>query len=365
MTKPNRFSFIDDMRGLVVVMMGVGHSSYYFHSMWKSLDYTDPFFDNLAQFLIRYQGYLCAPGFLMLAGAMVWLSYFRGRSKGLTPGFLRAKFIKRGLFLLVVQAVWVNASWGGFRMLRLFHMGVIGCIGFSVMMLALLVSFRWQIRLAIGLGITALMPVLINIPYDPEITWRWALAQTFIDAGSFNVYPVVPWFALAVLGSVMAEGWFVRWEGSARTRNTLFWGLFALAAGAVIRLIGGYGNTFAFDGFGTFSYFLDQKYPPNIVHHFWVFGGVCLWIAFFMATGSKLKVLLHPLKVYGSVPLFYYMVHIPLLAIFAKRLGFFYREGETVAVFVGWIGLLIVMYPLCRWYGALRQRTNNPIIKML
>ncbi len=364
MSKTRRYGFIDDMRGLVVVMMALGHSSYYFHSMWKSLDYTDPFFDNLSQFLIRFQGYLCAPGFLILAGAMVWLSFFRSRARGLSAGAIRMKFIKRGLFLILVQMTWVNASWSGFRSFRLFHMGIISCIGISVILLSLIVAFRWQMRLAIGMAITAALPVLINIPYDMDHTLQQALAQTWVDAGKFNVYPVLPWFALAALGSVIGEAWFVRWKEKAAL-YTLAVAVAALLLGTMLRVREGYGTTFSCDAVGTYSFYLIQKYPPNVVHNLWAFGGINLWMSFLVGVGPRIEGLLRPLKVYGSVPLFFYMLHIPILAIFAKRLGFFYRQGGTGAVFLGWIGLLLIMYPLCKAYGALRSRTTNPIVRML
>ncbi len=366
MPKSERYPFIDYMRGLVVVLMGFGHSSYYFHAMWKSLDYTDPFFDNFSQFWIRYQGYICAPGFLILAGAMVWLSFHRGLAKGASPWSIRWRLIKRGLFLLVVQSVWVNASWSAFRTLRLFHMGIIGCIGISVILLSLIVAMRWQIRLAIGLGLTAAQALLIRIPYDETNLLMRSLMQTWIDAGSFNVYPVLPWFALAALGTVIAEGWFLRWEDTRKKAlYTLGIGALSIAIGIALRMFGGIWNTFSYDGFGTFSFFLIQKYPPNVVHNFWVFGAIAIWSGLFILLGSRMTGLLRPLKVYGSVALFFYMVHIPLLALFAKRLGLFYREGGSLAVVLGWIGLLLVMYPLCKAYDSLRRRTQNPILRML
>lgn len=366
MTNRERYTFIDYMRGLVVVMMAFGHSSYYFHSMWKSLDYTDPFFDNLSQFLMRYQGYLCAPGFLILAGAMVWLSFHRRIGKGATPGSIRKHLITRGLFLLVVQAVWVNQSWSAFERFRFFHMGIIGCIGISVILLSLIVQMRWTIRLGIGLGLSVAQAFLIQIPYDKTDTFQQALMQTWIDAGSFNVYPVLPWFALAALGSVMAEGWFLRWQtGRQQALYTIGVGLASIGIGTILRLLNGFGTTFSFDAFGTFSFFLIQKYPPNVVHNFWVFGGICLWSGFFITLGSRLKVVLSPLRVYGSAPLFFYMTHIVVLAIFAKRLNLFYREGGGVAVILGFFGLLFVMYPLCKAFGKLKATTKNPIIKMI
>ena len=75
-----RLDFIDQFRGLVGVLMLFGHSGYYFNAVWLSLSPEDPFFSSMAQFVLRYVGYLCAPGFLMMNGAMVWYSYTRRRA---------------------------------------------------------------------------------------------------------------------------------------------------------------------------------------------------------------------------------------------------------------------------------------------
>jgi len=45
--------------------MLLGHSSYYFNSIWLYLDPADPLIPNWEQFILRYIGYICAPGFLM------------------------------------------------------------------------------------------------------------------------------------------------------------------------------------------------------------------------------------------------------------------------------------------------------------
>ena len=74
---------------------------------------------------------------------------------------------------------------------------------------------------------------------------------------------------------------------------------------------------------------------------------------------------LKPFGIVGKVPLFFYAVHIPLLAIFTKRLGIYYREGAVLASFVGLVGLLAVMFPLAIWFGGVKKRTKNRLIKMI
>ena len=58
-----------------------------FNSAWLSLDPIDPFFDTTPQFLIRYMGYLCAPGFLMMNGRLPNTNNVNTRSRILYPGW--------------------------------------------------------------------------------------------------------------------------------------------------------------------------------------------------------------------------------------------------------------------------------------
>ena len=192
--------------------MLLGHSSYYFNSVWKYLDPLDPLFADWGQFFVRYIGYLCAPGFLMMNGAMVWWAFTKRVTKGISPAEARWHLIQRGLFLVLVQITWVNSSWSGFSQLRLDHLGIIAAIGLSMILLTFIVHWKWHYRIATAAVILLLHPFLIQISFDTSDTLSAVLMQTFIDSGSFNKYPVLPWFSLAILGSVMATGWLKEWK---------------------------------------------------------------------------------------------------------------------------------------------------------
>lgn len=368
-----RFPFIDQFRGLVGVMMALGHSSYYFNAVWKSLDPLDPFFSSFGQFALRYMGYLCAPGFLMMNGAMTWYSYQSRRRSGHTDWQAKWHLIQRGLFLVVFQVLWVNQSWGGFKMfpggLRYFrpdHIGIIACIGLSMCFLALFVNARWQVRLAVALGAFAIHPLLLRIPYDPNNPVAMVVMQTFIDSGEFNKYPVIPWFGLATMGSVMATGWLSGWKTA---RQRISWSLVialaSLALGALVRLGRGYGNIYPFSELGHYSFFLDQKYPPSLYHNLWFFGAVVFMMAVIQMIGSLVPRLLQPLATIGRVPLFFYGVHIAILGIVSKRMGLYYHEGGVAASLIGWVVLLIVMYPLALWFARVKTRSKNYLIQMI
>lgn len=362
--KKARFTFIDEFRGLIGVMMALGHANYYFNSAWKTLDPLDPFFSNTPQFLLRYMGYLCAPGFLMMSGAMVYYVFWRRNRNGESRSHIRWGFVQRGLFLVLVQLIWVNSSWGGFTRLRLNHFGIIATIGISMILLAYMATWSWKWRATLAAALFVGHPFLLNIPYDHSAPIHFVM-QLFIDAGDFTKYPLIPWFALALVGSVMSHFWFEVWlDPDKRARNSLAVGLSLVALAYVVRLGQGFGNIFEWDTFFSYSFFLVQKYPPSLAHQLWLSGTVISLVGVFSWIDHRTPIL-RPLAKVGQVPLFFYCVHIPLLALFAKRLGLFYHEGAVIASLVGWVGLLIVMYPLAIWFGGVKRRNKSWFVRMM
>jgi len=370
MNKPagdkKRFLYIDQFRGLVVILMLLDHASYYFDSVWKHFDPLDPVFDSWGQFIVRYLPYLCAPGFLMMAGAMVWWSYHQRVEKGTQPGKARWHLIQRGLFLVLLQVTWVNSSWGGFRTFDLIHIGIIACIGISMIFLTFFVNAHWIVRLAIGLAALLIHPFLLKIPYGEEGTLSYFVMQTFVDAGDFNKYPVLPWFALAVLGSVMAEGWLKFWQTDRkRILMSLVIGLAAMVLSLIVRIGMEYGNIFSYSNVGSFSFFYDQKYPPSLFMNLWFFGMVVIGIALFIVIGRVAPGVLAVFSIPGKVALFFYGMHIAIMGVFVKRLNFQYREGGITETLIGLAVMLLIMLPLCKWFYGIKRRSKNPIIQMI
>ncbi|MBU1072911.1 hypothetical protein KKG45_06670 [bacterium] len=127
---------------------------------------------------------------------------------------------------------------------------------------------------------------------------------------------------------------------------------------------GGYGNIFPHGEFLSWAFLLVQKYPPSLAHQLWFAGAVIFMVGLFCRMGMYTK-LLRPFAIVGRVPMFFYAVHIPLLAIFTRRFGVYYREGEVLASFVGLVGLLAVMMPLAIWFGGVKRRSRNWFIRMI
>ena len=361
-----RFHFVDQFRGFIGVLMLMGHSSYYLNSIWKNLDPFDPIFPSWGQFALRYAGYLCAPGFLMMAGAMVWWSYHKRIEKGITHRTARWHLIQRGLFLILAQMTWVNSSWSGFKVFQPWHFGIIASIGISMILLSLIIHWKWPLRLLVALSILIIHPFLLNISYDPDNIFMQVVMQTFVDAGKFNKYPVLPWFAMAILGSVMASGWLRIWKTNAQR---IYWSL--SIAGAVfllaifVRMGRAYGNIYPFSDFASWSFFLDQKYPPSLFMNLWFFASVVLGVGIFISIGTLSPKILNVFSIPGKVPLFFYAMHLGILGLFVKRADWFYREGELWMTFVGVGLMLVVMLPLCNWFYGVKRRSSNYFIQMI
>jgi uncharacterized membrane protein len=346
--------------------MLVDHCSYYLNSTLEFLDPLDPLFANWGQVVLRYVSYLCAPGFLLINGAMVWWFYYRRKNKGMSNWAIRKHLIQRGLFLILLQMTWVNSSWSGFNRFDPWHLGIIACIGFSMIFQSLIVNWRWELQLAVAVFILLLHPILIKIPYSPGDNLPTVFMQTFIDAGDFNKYPVIPWFAVALLGSVMAHGWLKAWDTD---RRRIYWGTIigasAIIVSIIIRMLRGYGNIFPFSDFGSYSFFFDQKYPPSLYFILWFFGWSILVISLFIAFNKYFKRMFMVLDITGKVALFFYCMHIAILGIFSKRIGIYYHELDIAGTLIGVVIMMVIMVPLSKWFYKIKSRSKNFIIRMM
>jgi len=346
--------------------MLVDHCSYYLNSTWEFLDPLDPLFASWGQVVLRYVSYLCAPGFLLINGAMVWWFYYRRKNKGLNNWSIRKELIQRGFFLILLQMTWVNSSWSGFNRFDPFHLGIIACIGFSMIFQSFIVNWRWELQLAVAVIILLLHPILIKIPYNPGDNLPTVLMQTFIDAGDFNKYPVIPWFAVALLGSVMAHGWLKAWDSD---KKRIYWGTIigacAIIVSILIRMLRGYGNIFPFSDFGSYSFFFDQKYSPSLYFNLWFFGWSVLVITLFIAISKFFPKVFLIFDITGKTALFFYCIHIAILGIFSKRIGIYYHQGEITETLIGVVIMMLIMVPLSKWFFKFKSRSSNPIIRMI
>jgi uncharacterized membrane protein len=138
-------------------------------------------------------------------------------------------------------------------------------------------------------------------------------------------------------------------------------GLGFLSAFLVIRYLDGFGNILPRMG-NTWIDFLNLvKYPPSITFTLLTMGLNLILLGLFAMTSEKVQTFFYPLVVYGRAPLFFYVVHLFLYA----GLGLWLTPGGTslVAMYPYWLLGLLILFPVCLFYGWLRQRpTANRVL---
>jgi uncharacterized membrane protein len=190
-------------------------------------------------------------------------------------------------------------------------------------------------------------------------------------------YPFIPW--IGVMASGYAFGAFYEWDAARRRKWLVRVGLGAIALFVLLRATNLYGNLLPRPPqptvVRTILAALDcTKYPPSLSYLLMTLGPGLLLLAWFeRGTPSGLK----PALVYGRVPFFYYMLHIPLIHGLSSAY-FHWRYGR--ADFVGflptgpapadagfslaatclvWIGVVAALYPACRWFVGFKQRRRD------
>src|SRR6201999_927979 len=84
-----------------------------------------------AEFLTRWISHLCAPTFVLLAGAALALSSERRRDRPGQTGVI----VRRGLILAILDPLWMSLAFSGYHG---FYIQVLYAIGLSLVLMAFL-----------------------------------------------------------------------------------------------------------------------------------------------------------------------------------------------------------------------------------
>lgn len=391
-----RISEIDMLRGLVIVLMALDHvRDYFFNGGGFNGDPLDPNSTTAWLYTTRWITHLCAPTFVFLSGVSAYLQFAKGKT---TPN-LALFLLTRGLWLIFLEATILSFGWSfGFPYPLFFQ--VIWAIGWSMVALAGLIWLPRMAVLAIGVVIVAGHNLLD--PINAAQLGEFGLLWTFLhDGGPIMMgdqpigllgYPVLPWIGVIALGYGMGA---IFLEPPAKRDRTIFLiGLGMLAAFLVLRGTMIYGDPmFATGPEGEFRdwrtqnsfgaalmVFLDvQKYPPSLQFVLVTLGLVfVLWPLLSRLPKPARSVL----NTFGAVPFFFYVLHIYLvhgLAIAANAAmgqpvaGYFdyminvFTAPEKFAgagfslpwVYVAWIVVLALLYPLCLYWQQLKTRRRD------
>jgi hypothetical protein len=122
------------------------------------------------------------------------------------------------------------------------------------------------------------------------------------------------------------------------------------------------------------SFINCEKYPPSLLYLAMTLGPALLLLAAFERARGKLA---QWITVFGRVPLFYYVTHLFLIhalaVIFAVVVvgdATWLFGGRPIdrpaafglglpGIYVVWLFVVLALYPLCRWFAALKQRRRE------
>ncbi len=387
-----RVETIDVIRGVVMVIMALDHVRDLLHIPALTQDPTDLATTTAPIFLTRWITHLCAPTFVFLSGTSAYLSLQRRSTSDRATTATgvesaRSFLLKRGLVLILLEITLINFAFWTDIQFRSLMLQVIFVIGGGLVFLSGLsrLPVRW-LGMA-GLSIIFLHDLLALVPTFANSAARlgWSLlfrTDVFPISANFMLlvaYPLIPWFGIILFGYACGRVFALPMDQ--RRKRLLQFSLMSLVLFLVVRAINVYGNATPWavqkDALFTILSFMNiSKYPPSLLYT-----AITLGIMFgmlWLADGAN-TVVTRVLTVYGKVPLFYYLIHWYLVK--AAMIGMFLLQGYQLSdmplgplsfgrpagagvslpvVYAVWLGLVVLLYPLCRWYG--RYKGEHPEI---
>ncbi len=377
-----RIGSIDILRGAVMLIMALDHVRDFFH--WPAF-ITNPVDLNTttpAIFFTRWITHFCAPTFVFLSGVSAFIS---GQRK--TRAELSSFLIKRGLWLVVVELVFMTLAITFNPRYNVFILQVIWAIGWSMVILGLLVRTSYKLILVVGAIIFFGHNLLdyASLPRSGSGLIAWQVIFTSpgafypLGGGYFTLmaYPILPWTAFMLLGYAFGKLFSPAFTQERRERLILTIGASLLGLFILLRLLNGYGDPAPWSTqknglFSVLSFLNVTKYPVSLQY-----GCLTLGIGLlFLSVLEKFKNRFTDfLTVYGRVPFFYYVLHFYLIHVVCVI--FFFASGHGVneivdptspflfrptvygwslwVVYPVWLSIILLLYYPCRWFGRYKQ----------
>lgn len=373
-----RLASVDLVRGLVMVVMAIDHVRDMLGG--ARFDPTDLSRTTAALFLTRWITHLCAPAFILLAGAGAFLSRRPRRS-------LSRFLFTRGLWLIVLEITVMKVGWTFNFDPHQTALQVIWAIGWSMIALAALVWLPLPVIGLSGAAMIATHNLFDGIAVGRLIDWTgahpvftgsardWCISV--LHQVNFPVvYPLVPWIGVMALG--YAIGPLLQRDPTTRTRALLAIGCGVSLAFVVVRALNGYGDPRPWSQqattvFTAFSFLNTTKYPPSLDFLLMTLGPVLLLLAVAERARGRLA---SAIVVFGRVPFFFYVLHIYLLHLVAVALGVWSGFGAApflvgwprfpksygvplAGVYLAWVLVVVALYPACRWFARLKATRRD------
>ena len=376
-----RIESIDILRGLIMLIMALDHTRDYIHL--NNPNPTDLATTTPILFFTRWITHFCAPLFIFLSGISAQLAGTR-RTKAQLSAFL----IKRGLWLIVVEVVVISFALTldpGYHLVMLL---VFWSIGASMIILGLLIWLPLPVIALIGaallFGHDLFDYSLVAMPKDGSgrvllnlfFTARGTIVQLDKTHILGDFYALLPWTALMLLGYTFGTIYASVFDADRRKRILLSSGIALIALFIFLRAFNLYGDPAPWavqktTALTIISFFNLSKQPPSLLYVCMTLGPGLLMLVLFERVKNRLTRIF---IVYGSVPFFYFVLHlyiiraINLIVFFAmgfngkdagigKGLGFGPKGYglNLFGVYLVWLVVIAALYLPCRWFSKYKR----------
>jgi uncharacterized membrane protein len=372
-----RIQSIDLLRGFVMVIMALDHVRDFFHSDTSLMDPTDLTKTNVALFATRWITHYCAPLFMFLSGTSAFIG---GQKK--TKKELSIFLFTRGLWLVFLELTVFAFAWT--LKIDPFSHGllVIWALGMSMIVLAAMIWLPWEIILIVGLALVFGHNLLDSTHVEGNnisaLLWKILHEQGNAKVGRFEffiLYPLVPWIGVMMLGYCFGRIYRAEVDAAYRKKFLLILGSCITIFFIALRYTNWYGDLHPWStqprsSFTVLSFFNVAKYPPSLLYLCMTIGPGLIFLSFTEHANGWLS---NIIKVFGRVPMFYYICHLYLINICSFILffsqGFKFSDlnngplvGYGVNLFytyLVWLGIIFILYFPCRWYDKYKAAHKN------
>jgi uncharacterized membrane protein len=331
-----RIRSIDIVRGAVMVLMAVDHV--------RVFAGVPPGGPTPAIFFTRWITNYCAPAFFFLAGTGAYLYAQRIADRRAVSRWL----LIRGLWLVLLELTVLRFAWTfNFDYAHYMLAGVIWSLGWCMVLMSAIVFLPLRVMAGLGVGIivlhNALFPALARSL--PEVAsggppWYWkvlyfggAIQPSGPDGTALIVlYSLIPW--IGVMAAGYAFGHVMRMDAARRKRICINLGAVCVTAFVILRWTDVYGDPRPWHGAGSAApallrFLNTTKYPASLSFLLMTLGPVFLLLpALERARGQFVDALV----VFGRVPLFFYLLHIPLIHLVAMIVSTIRHDNG-----IGWL----------------------------
>jgi len=374
-----RLESIDVVRGVIMILMALDHTRDFFGN--AGVNPTDPATTTIPLFFTRWITHFCAPVFFLLTGTGAYLS-LRKKSKVELSRFL----FTRGLWLIVLELTLVRCLGWQFNFdYHVMILNVLWALGWAMIVLSGLVYLpAWAVAVFGVVLITT--HNLFDSMESSNPLWTILHSPNFLLNRPGHVvlvaYALVPWIGVTAVG--YALGQIYRWPSPRRRSFLLILGFALTASFLVVRAINIYGDPQRWvpqksAAFTVLSFLNTNKYPPSLLYLLMTLGPALLFLS---AVDAETPRWLQPALTIGKVPMFYYLLHIPLIHLIAiavcyARYGQIHWMFESPTldrfpitpppgwgyplpiVYLVWAVVVLTLYPLCRWFARVKQRRSD------